>query len=192
MSDPTATDRAGDPADEPAATADDPASDPASDPVVGTGDHTTADTADEGFEPTAVDLRDYVVFDVDLPAGRRVVETDVLALDLICLEPQQTLAVRTFRTADAVYTVLGGKAWVVTDEVEVTLDPLQAVLIPAGVPHGLRNSSADPLIMQVVSSPPDETPVLPAGPTDEAQAERRRDAEKPSLLDRVRKGLGAA
>lgn len=151
---------------------------------------TTTDAAD-AFEPKAVDLRDYVVFDVDLPAGRRVVETDVLALDLICLEPQQTLAVLTYRTADAVYTVLGGRAWVVTDEVEVTLDPLQAVLIPAGVPHGLRNSSPDPLIMQVVSSPPDEVPILPDGPTDQAMADKRAKAEKPGVLDRLRRGLGA-
>lgn len=144
------------------------------------------------FEPVAVDLRDYVEFDLDLPAGRRVLETDVLALDLICLEPQQTLDPRTFSTADAVYTVLGGTAWVVTDDAEVTLGALQAVMVPAGVSHGLRNTSPDPLILQVVTSPPDEAPVVPVGETDEAREERAEREGKPGLVTRLRRGLGSA
>ncbi|WP_370327856.1 cupin domain-containing protein [Euzebya sp.] len=151
--------------------------------------HTPVSAPD--YEPVAVDLRDYVQFDLDLPAGRRVVATDVVALDLICLEPQQVLEARTFTTADAVYTVLGGRAWVVTDDAEVTLDPLQALLVPAGVPHGLRNSSADPLILQVVTSPPDDVPVVPAGPTPEAVADRDRAAAREGVVDRLRRRLGS-
>lgn len=147
--------------------------------------------ADSPFTPTAVDLRDYVEFDLQVPAGRRVLETDVLALDLICLEPQQTLQVRTFDSADAVYTVLGGTAWVVTDDAEVVLTALQAVMVPAGVPHGLRNTSADPLIMQVVTSPPDEAPVVPVGRAPEAIAEADARAGRTSLVERLRKGLGS-
>ncbi|MGI9016508.1 MAG: cupin domain-containing protein [Euzebya sp.] len=145
----------------------------------------------EGFLPLAVDLRDYVVFDLDAPAGRRVLSTDVLALDVICLEPQQTLDARTFATADAVYTVLAGTAWVVTDEVEVTLSALQAVMIPAGEPHGLRNSSADPLILQVITSPPEEVGVVPLGPAPAAVAEHDATTARPSLLDRLRRTLGS-
>ncbi len=142
-------------------------------------------------ETVAVDLRDYVEFDVDLPAGRRVLATDVLALDLICLEPQQVLDARTFGTADAVYTVLAGTAWVVTDDAEVTLQPLQAIMVPAGTPHGLHNSAADPLILQVVTSPPDDVAVVPAGPAPQATAERALAAARPSLVDRLRRTLGS-
>lgn len=117
----------------------------------------------DAFEPRAVDLRDYVVFDLDGVAGRRVLETDVLAVDVVCLEPGQSVPPRAFATADVVYTVLGGVAWVVTDEAEVTLSALQAVVVPATVPHGVRNDSADPLILQVLVSPPDEL-ASPAGP----------------------------
>src|SRR5688500_11115050 len=99
------------------------------------------------FEPIAVDLRDYVDFDLDAAAGRRVVTPDVVAVDLVCLGPGQVIDARTLPGADAIYTVLGGRAWVVTDEAEVTLDPLQSVVVPAGVPHGLRNDGADPLIL---------------------------------------------
>ena len=135
--------------------------------------------------PRAVDLRDYVTFDVDAPVGRRVFSTDVLAVDLLCLEPRQVIAARTFPTADAWYCVIGGRAWVVTHDAEVTLESLQGVLVPAGVPHAVRNDSPDPLIVQVVTSPPDEAPAPPSGPVAVASESRRS-----SVVDRLRRGLG--
>lgn len=140
------------------------------------------------FEPTAVDLRDYVTFDLEGAAGRRVFATDVVAVDLICLEPHQVVEARTHASADAIYTVLGGRAWLATDEAEVTLGALQAVMVPAGVPHGLRNDAPDPLILQVVVSPPDEAPPLPPGPS--VQRPAAAADPPPSLLDRLRRGLG--
>lgn len=145
----------------------------------------------DDFEPVAVDLRHYVEFSQEEPSARRVLATDVVAVDVVCLEPQQVVAARTFPTADVIYTVVGGRAWVVTDEAEVMLDPLQALLVPSGVPHGLRNASADPLILQVVSSPPDEVPVAAAGPSDEGRAAAALEAERPGLLERLRRGLGS-
>jgi quercetin dioxygenase-like cupin family protein len=133
-------------------------------------------------EPRPVDLRDYVDFDRERPSGRRVFETAALAVDLTCLEPGQVVAARTLDGADAVYTVLGGVAWLVTDDAEVTLHPLQAVLVPAGVPHGLRNDGADPLLLQVVVSPPHPATAArtlpaashPASPAGSATASPRR------------------
>ena len=146
---------------------------------------------DAAFEPTAVDLRDYVAFDADRPAGRRAFATDVVAVDVVCLEPQQVVAARTFHDADAIYTVLGGTAWIVTDHHEVVLEALQAVMIPAGVPHGLRNTSPDPLIVQVVTSPPDEVPVLPEGPSPAAVEEHAGRERRPGVLERMRRTLGS-
>ena len=141
------------------------------------------------FEPAAVDLRDYVDFDLGAAVGRRIFTTDVVALDLVCLEPGQVIDARTLAGADAIYTVLGGRVWVVTDEAEVTLDPLQAVVIPAGIPHGLRNDGADPLILQVVVSPPDEMPGSVLGPAPAAAADEDATA-RPGILDRMRRVLG--
>ncbi len=142
-----------------------------------------------GFEPVAVDLRDYVDFDLAAASGRRIFTTDVVAVDLLCLEPTQVVDARTLAGADAIYTVLGGRAWVVTDEVEVTLEPLQAVVVPAGIPHALRNDGVDPLIVQVVVSPPDEMPGSVLGPLTQPEAAPARP-ERPGVLDRMRKVLG--
>jgi quercetin dioxygenase-like cupin family protein len=105
-------------------------------------------------DPVAADLRDYVAFDQGRAVRSRVYETDLVAVDMLCLEPGQQLGARTHEDSDAIYTVIGGKAWVVTDESEVALGPLQAVLIPAGTPHGIRNDSPDPLLLQTVTSLP--------------------------------------
>lgn len=144
-------------------------------------------------EPVAVDLRDYVDFSLDAAVGRRVYTTDVLAVDLLCLEPGQLVDARTYPTADVVYTVLGGMAWVVTDEAEVTLQALQSILVPAGVPHGVRNNAADPLIVHVTVSPPDEGPASVPGPATSVSGTTPRAAqERPGLLDRLRRALGGA
>ena len=143
------------------------------------------------YEPVAVDLRDYVDFDLEAASGRRVVTTDVVAVDIVCLEPGQVIDARTLAGADVIYTVLGGRAWVVTDDAQVTLEPLQAVVVPAGIPHGVRNDGADPLILQAVVSPPDEMPGSVLGPAPAAAAEAAPPpAPKPSVLDRVRRVLG--
>ena len=144
------------------------------------------DDAAAGYEPTAVDLRDYVHFLEAAPAVRRVFATDVVAMDLVGLEPQQVIAARTLANTDAIYTVIGGRAWVVTDEAEVTLAPLQSLLVPAGIPHGVRNDAADPLILQVVVSPPDELPVA----AEQGGTPAVRRPSRPRMRDRVRRVLG--
>lgn len=111
-------------------------------------------------EPEASDLRDYVAFDRQRAIRSRVYETDLFAVDMLCLEPGQQLGARTYDDTDVVYTVIGGRAWVVTDTNEVALAPLQAVMIPAGVPHGVRNDAADPLLLHTITGPPVSTQSL--------------------------------
>lgn len=111
-------------------------------------------------EPVAADLRDHVAFDQYRAIRSRVYETDLFAVDMVCLEPGQQLGARTYDDSDVVYTVIGGRAWVVTDAAEVALDPLQSVMVPAGVPHGVRNDAVDPLLLHTVTGPPVSTQSL--------------------------------
>lgn len=105
-------------------------------------------------ETIAADLRDHVTFDRRHAVRTRIHATDLLGVDLLCLEPGQVLSARAHDDADAWYLVIGGRAWVVTDDGETTLDPLQGVVVPAGTSHGIRNDSPDPLLLHVVSSLP--------------------------------------
>lgn len=126
---------------------------------------TTPDTHDDrgAATPTAalpVDLRDHVDFSPEAARRVRVVASSRLALDLWCLEPGQATPVLLHDAVDVTYTVLGGRSWFVTDEGEIGLDPLGAMLVPAGTAHGIDNRAPDPLIVVAVSSPPDAADTL--------------------------------
>ncbi|MBW3605558.1 MAG: cupin domain-containing protein [Actinobacteria bacterium] len=131
-------------------------------------------------QPVAVDLRDYVVFDTERAVRSRVIATDLVAIDMLCLEPGQQLAARTHDESDTVYVVIGGRAWVATYDSEVTLDPLQAVLVPAGTAHGVRNESPDPLLLQSISSLPIATQSLRGTTSNEPETDPDANSSRTS------------
>lgn len=125
-----------------------------------------------------VDLRDYVVFSPDEATRVRVLATEHLALDLWCLEPGQATPVLHLPDRDVAYTVIGGRSWFATDEGEVGLDPMGALLVPADVVHGIDNRAPDPLIVLAAVAPPgDERPDTPVA--DDGTAIRDDHVEGP-------------
>jgi quercetin dioxygenase-like cupin family protein len=150
-----------------------------------TDDHTDAHLPDA--EPTGqvrpVDLRDYADFSQDEARRVRVFATAHLALDLWCIEPQQATSVLRYADSDVTYTVLGGRSWFVTEQGEIGLDPLAAMLVPAGVTHGIDNRGSDPLIVLASSAPPDAAAEDPPVSTEAAAI---RPEEGPSVAQRVR------
>ena len=145
------------------------------------------DGAPEGVRP--VDLRDYVTFDDTAPSRVRVFATDVLTLDLWCLEPRQSTGALLYADADVAYTVVGGTAWFVTDEGEVGLDPLGSILVNAGVAHGIDNRAADPLVVVASASPPDDD-ARPDLPVDDTAAAVRLPRERGRLARLLADRLG--
>ena len=118
-----------------------------------------------GRRPLPVDLRDWVRFSTSQAVRVRVQRTELLAVDLWCLEPQQATDVLR-SDADITYTVLAGRSWFVTEDGDIGLDPLGSMLVPAGTAHGVDNRAPDPLIVMAVSSPPGPEPVAPPAAAD--------------------------
>ncbi len=114
-------------------------------------------------EVMPVDLRDWVDFSTEEARRVRVFSTATLSQDLWCIEPQQATTVLRYAGSDVTYTVIGGRAWFVTEQGEAGLDPLASLLVPAGVTHGIDNRGADPLIVLAAAGPPadDEQPGTP-------------------------------
>jgi len=134
--------------------------------------------------PLPVDLRDWVRFSTAAAVRVRVQRTDVLAVDLWCIEPQQATDVLRAE-GDVTYTVLAGRSWFVTEEGDIGLDPLGSVLVPRGIAHGIDNRAPDPLIVLAVSSPPDAAPS--DGPVDDTgTAVRPPDGLRRGVLGRLR------
>jgi quercetin dioxygenase-like cupin family protein len=147
---------------------------------------------DELASVRPVDLRDYVDFARGSATRVRVFASDHLALDLWCVEPQQATPVLHLPDRDVAYTVVGGRSWFVTDDGEVGLDPLGAMLVPAGVVHGIDNRAPDPLIVVAVSSPPSADGEDPPVGTSEAAVRHAPAGPGPvrRFLDRLFGGRG--
>ena len=130
-----------------------------------------------------VDLRDYVDFSEGQATCGRVHATDAIALDLWCIEPQQSTPVLHYEDRDLVYSIVGGRSWFVTDEGEIGLDPLGSMLVPAGTVHGIHNRAPDPLIVLAASSPPGEGAEAP--PVERREAAVRWDTSETGIVRRT-------
>lgn len=157
-----------------------------------TTSHPTAEDALPSTDPTGevlpVDLRDWVDFSTEEARRVRVFRTDGLQQDLWCVEPQQSTAVLRYAATDVTYTVIGGRAWFVTEQGEAGLDPLASLLVPAGVTHGIDNRGADPLIVLAVGAPPGDLQEPDEPLTNLAEAVRTDDTSG-SIGERVRRFL---
>ena len=148
-------------------------------------DATEPQTSDGGPSPRVrpVDLRDYTTCRPGEATRTRVHATGRLAVDLWCIEPGASTGVLHYPDRDVHYTVIGGRSWFATDDGDVGLDPLGAILIPADSVHGIDNRSPDPLILLAAASPPGAEPE-DAPVADDASAVRWAD-DRAGLLRRL-------
>lgn len=153
--------------------------------VPGHADATDPGALAGGVRP--VDLRDYAQFRPGSANRTRVFATDQLALDLWCVEPGASTGVLHHPAQDVTYTVIGGRSWFVTDDGEVGLDPMGALLVPADTVHGIDNRAPDPLIVLAVSAPPGAASEDPAVAQDRAAV--RWPRERPGFLRRLLDGV---
>ena len=130
-----------------------------------------------------VDLRDYAQFRPGEAKRTRVFATERLALDLWCIEPGASTGVLHYPDQDVTYTVIGGRSWFVTDDGEVGLDPMGAVLVPADTVHGVDTRSPDPLVVLATSAPPGTDAEEPAVAEDQAAVNWPRG--RPGFLRRL-------
>jgi len=82
-----------------------------------------------------------------------VFDSDKMLLDQYCLEPGQAQRVHSHSEQDKVYLVLEGQAVFSIGGDEELLAPGMAVIARAGVPHGVRNDSANRVVLLVVMAP---------------------------------------
>lgn len=127
-----------------------------------------ADAPDAAPRVRPVDLRDYADFRRGPATRVRVLTSERLAVDLWCIEPGASSGVLHLTDQDVTYTVIGGRSWFVTDDGEVGLDPMGAMLVPADTVHGIDNRMPDPLIILATVSPPGEDPEDPVSTAEDA------------------------
>lgn len=99
-------------------------------------------------------LRDHVAFQPDRMARIGLATTERTQLDLYCLEPGQAQKPHTHDAEDKIYVVLEGRGRFTLGDATSPVQTGEAVVAPAGTPHGVANDSDARLLVLVVVSPP--------------------------------------
>ncbi len=99
-------------------------------------------------------VKDHAEFRPDRMAKVALAQTERALLDLYCLAPGQAQKPHAHADQDKIYVVLEGRARVFLDGREEILDPGEAVVAPAGKPHGIANPGPAPLLALVIVTPP--------------------------------------
>jgi quercetin dioxygenase-like cupin family protein len=98
--------------------------------------------------------RQHAKFGPDKMAKIALATTERAQLDLYCLEPGQEQAPHAHPDQDKIYVVLEGRGRALVGGREEILEAGEAVVAPAGTPHGLSNPGPARLLALVVVSPP--------------------------------------
>ena len=99
-------------------------------------------------------VRDRAVFQPDRMARIGLSTTERTQLDLYCLEPGQVQKAHTHDAQDKIYVVIEGRGRFTLGDAESPVEAGEAVVAPAGTPHGVANDSGARLLVLVVVSPP--------------------------------------
>lgn len=115
-------------------------------------------------ESLVVDLTTYQVFDAD-SAVVTLMYTNIadggLGIVLWNLEPGQENDFHRHPETEHLHVVIEGEAeYTLADRAPVTVRVGQAVMVPAGIPHGIRNTGSQRCSYLAVTSPGDYQKVL--------------------------------
>jgi quercetin dioxygenase-like cupin family protein len=92
-------------------------------------------------------------FSSDRMQKTNLFETKNFFCDVYCLEPGQEQKAHAHQDEDKIYYVLAGRGSFLVGGETKELGEHQIVLAPAGVPHGVKNSSARRLTLLVFMTP---------------------------------------
>ena len=99
------------------------------------------------------DLKRLARYNPEKMAKIPVFQSERMLYDLYALLPGQAQNVHVHDGSDKVYYALEGEVVVRVGEEEALLAPGMAAFAPAGAPHGVRNESASPALLLVVTAP---------------------------------------
>ena len=98
-------------------------------------------------------LAELIAFDERRMTKHRVFETDRTLTDLYCLDPGQEQFLHVLEGSDKVVVVLAGRVLVRVEDDTAEVAQYEAVLVPAGAKHALKNLGPDPAVLVVFVGP---------------------------------------
>jgi quercetin dioxygenase-like cupin family protein len=104
-------------------------------------------------EPSALNPLDRTTFRPDKMAKVTLFESERMLVGLNCFEPGQEHHVHVHEGLDKAYYVLRGQGLFLLEDGNVAASEGTLLVVPAGVPHGVRNSGPTRLVVLVFLAP---------------------------------------
>ena len=103
--------------------------------------------------PTAIRPEAHAAFRADKMGKATLFESPRLLVGLNCFEPGQEHALHAHAGLDKVYQVLSGSGEFLLEGRAIPMQAGLMLVAPEGVPHGIRNSGGERLIVLAILAP---------------------------------------
>ena len=103
--------------------------------------------------PSAIRPEEHAVFNPAKMGKSTLFQSPRLLVGLNCFEPGQEHALHAHVGMDKVYHVVSGRGRFLLADRELDMEAGTMLVAPEGVPHGIRNTSAERLVVVAVLAP---------------------------------------
>ena len=103
--------------------------------------------------PSAIRPEEHATFRADKMGKGTLFESERVLVGLNSFEPGQEHALHAHQGMDKVYHVLTGAGLFLLEDRELPMEPGILLVAPEGVPHGIRNTGDDRLVVLAILAP---------------------------------------
>lgn len=110
-------------------------------------------THPEGFQPDAFRPESLATFDSEKMGKSTIFRSERVLVGLNAFEPGQEHRLHAHEGMDKIYHVLEGRGVFLLEDREVEMEAGVMLVAPDGVPHGIRNTSDERLLVLAIMAP---------------------------------------
>jgi quercetin dioxygenase-like cupin family protein len=103
--------------------------------------------------PQAFRPEDHAVFNSEKMGKATLFESERILVGLNSFEPGQEHKLHAHAGMDKVYQVLTGRGVFLLESEEIAMEPGVMLVAPEGVPHGVRNTGDERLVLLAILAP---------------------------------------
>jgi quercetin dioxygenase-like cupin family protein len=103
--------------------------------------------------PSAIRPQEHAVFDKERMGKTTLFRSSRLLVGLNAFEPGQTHELHSHAGMDKVYHVLEGQGMFLLEGREIPMESGVMLVAPEGIPHGIRNTGSERLIVLAILAP---------------------------------------
>ena len=103
--------------------------------------------------PTAIRPEEHAVFNSEKMGKSTLFRSERVMVGLNTFEPGQEHALHAHAGMDKVYHVVSGSGVFLLEQEEIAMAPGVMLVAPEGVPHGIRNTGSDRLVVLAILAP---------------------------------------